>query len=64
MFISGDAIYLGSPPLSPVNDGSNAIVKNPFSANFCAYKPEDCSFTAPNGPLIAIAGRFPLCSFG
>ena len=45
--ISNDVIYLGVPLDSPVNDGSNASVKNPLSANSCAYNPLDCSFTAP-----------------
>ena len=33
---TGDAISRGSPELSPVNEGSKAIVKNPISANVCA----------------------------
>ena len=65
VLISGEATYRGTPPLSPVNDGSNAIVKKPLSAIVCAYRPDDCSFTAPNGPLTAIAGNFfSLTSFG
>ena len=59
MLISGEFKYLGKPPLSPVNEGSNAKVINPLSAIFIAYNPEDCSLTAPNGPLTAIAGNFP-----
>ena len=27
---------------------------NPRSAMVCAYRPDDCSFTAPNGPLTAM----------
>ena len=41
-------MYLGLPPLSPVKEGSNAIVRYPFSAIVCAYSPEHCSLTAPN----------------
>ena len=62
--MSGDAIARGCPALSPVNEGSNAIVKNPISANVCAYSPETCSLTAPNGPAHAIAGNFSLTPFG
>ena len=62
--MSGDATYLGSPPLSPVYDGSNAIVRKPRSARFCAYRPEACSFTAPNGPDTATAGMRPSALFG
>ena len=64
VLISGDAIYLTFPPLSPVNEGSNAIVRNPLSAIVCAYNPLHCSFTAPNGPLTAIAGSFPSAFLG
>ena len=32
VLMSGDAIYLGSPELSPVKEGSKAIVINPLSA--------------------------------
>ena len=32
VLMSGDAMYLGWPPLSPVKDGSKAIVRNPLSA--------------------------------
>ena len=35
-----------------------------FSAIVCAYNPEHCSLTAPNGPLTAIAGYFPDAFFG
>ena len=62
--MSGEATYLGVPPLSPVYDGSKAIVRNPLSAISCAYRPDTCSFTAPNGSLTAIAGNFPLTLFG
>ena len=64
VLISGEAIYLTLPPLSPVNEGSNAIVRKPLSAIVCAYNPLHCSFTAPNGPHTAIAGRMPLLSLG
>ena len=62
--MSGEAMYLGVPPLSPVKDGSKAIVKKPRSAIVCAYKPEHCSLTAPNGPQTAIAGSLPSAFFG
>ena len=29
-----------------------------------AYRPDDCSLTAPNGPLTAMAGSLPLAFFG
>jgi hypothetical protein len=29
-----------------------------------AYSPEDCSFTAPKGPLTAMAESFPAAFFG
>ena len=64
VLISGEAMNLGFPPLSPVKEGSNAIVKYPFSAIVCAYNPEHCSLIAPNGPLTAIAGYFPDTFFG
>ena len=59
VLISGEAMYPGLPPLSPVKEGPNAMVRYPFSAIVCAYNPEHCSLTAPNGPLTAIAGYFP-----
>jgi hypothetical protein len=34
--MSGDATLRGSPPLSPVNEPSNANVTNPRSAIVCA----------------------------
>ena len=58
VLISTDAVLRGSPPLSPVKDGSKATVIKPFSAIVWAYKPEDCSFTAPNGPDTANAATF------
>ena len=33
------------------------MVRKPRSASVCAYSPDDCSFTAPNGPLTAMAGN-------
>ena len=57
-------MYLGSPPLSPVKEGSNAMVKKPRSAIVCAYKPDACSFTAPKGPHTAMAGSFPVAFTG
>ena len=53
--MSGEAVLRGSPPLSPVKDGSKAQVTNPLSAIFMAYKPLDCSFDAPKGPHTARA---------
>ena len=41
-----------------------ATVTKPLSAICCAYRPLDCSFTAPKGPLTAIAGSLPSASFG
>ena len=65
MFISGEFKSRGKPPLSPVKEGSNAKAINPLSAIFIAYNPDDCSLTAPKGPLTAIAANFPLpFSFG
>lgn len=63
MLMSGEAPYRGCPPLSPVKDGSKASVRKPYSAILCAYKPEDRSFTAPNGPLTArrIFRRIQIC---
>ena len=55
---SGEAIYRGWPPLSPVKDGSKARVRNPRSAMVWAYRPEHCSFTAPKGPQTAMAGSY------
>ena len=49
----------GVPPLSPVKDGSKAMVRNPRSAMVWAYSPAACSFTAPKGPQTAMAGSFP-----
>ena len=60
VLMSGDATKRGVPPLSPVNEGSNAIAKKPRSAISCAYKPDDCSFTAPKGPHTAMAASLPL----
>ena len=57
VLISGEATLRGCPLLSPVNDGSKAMVRKPRSASVCAYSPDDCSFTAPNGPLTAMAGN-------
>ena len=37
---------------------------NALSRYVCAYNPEHCSLTAPNGPLTAIAGYFPDAFFG
>mgnify|MGYP000769124622 CR=1 FL=1 len=37
---------------------------NALSRYVCAYNPEHCSLTAPNGPLTAIAGYFPDTFFG
>ena len=36
VLISGDATYLGTPPLSPVYEGSKAIVRKPRKASSCA----------------------------
>ena len=55
VLMSGDGTLRGSPLLSPVYDGSNARATYPRSAIVCAYSPDDCSFTAPNGPLTARA---------
>ena len=57
--MSGDAMKRGSPALSPVNDGSKAMVKKPRSAMVWAYRPLACSFTAPNGPDTARAASMP-----
>ncbi len=59
VLMSGDAVRLGSPELSPVKDGSKAKATNPRSAIFIAYRPELCSFVAPKGPDTAIAGNNP-----
>ena len=55
VLISGDAVRLGSPELSPVKDGSKANATKPRSAIFIAYRPELCSFVAPKGPDTAKA---------
>ena len=39
VLMSGDAVFRGSPLLSPVYDGSKASVTNPRSAIVCAYRP-------------------------
>ena len=57
--MSGEATARGEPPDSPVNDGSNAIVRKPRSASVCAYRPLACSLTAPKGPQTAIALNLP-----
>lgn len=62
--MSGDATRRGIPPLSPVKEGSKAIVRNLRSASCWAYRPLDCSLTAQNGPLMAIAGSFPSAFLG
>ena len=62
--MSGEAMYRGEPPLSPVKLGSNAIVRKPRSAIICAYSPEHCSFTAPKGPQTAMAANGPSCPLG
>ena len=62
--MSGEATYRGSPPLSPVNEGSKAMVRKPRMAISCAYSPEDCSFTAPKGPHTAMAAKGPVSPFG
>lgn len=62
--MSGDATSRTSPPLSPVNEGSNARATKPRLASSLAYRPDDCSFTAPNGPLTARAGSLPDAFFG
>lgn len=53
-----------TPPLSPVKEGSKAIVRKPRSAIVWAYRPEDCSFTAPKGPQTAMAGSLPDAPLG
>ena len=40
----------GWPPLSPVKEGSKAMVRKPRSAMVWAYRPAACSLTAPKGP--------------
>ena len=40
------------------------MVRNPRSASVCAYSPDACSFTAPNGPLTAMAAIGAAASFG
>ncbi len=43
----------------------HSALLNPRAAMVCAYRPEDCSLTAPNGPPTTIAGRrSPLRFFG
>ena len=42
--------------------GSDELIQIVLKA--CAYRPEDCSFTAPNGPLTAMAGSLPTTFFG
>ena len=64
VLMSGEATQRGVPPLSPVYDGSKATVRKPRAASSCAYRPEHCSFTAPNGPLTATAASFPAAFFG
>ena len=64
VLMSGEATYRGWPALSPVKEGSKAMVRNPRSASVWAYRPEHCSFTAPNGPEMAIAGSLSDASFG
>lgn len=56
--VEREATLRTSPPLSPVNDGSKANVTKPREANWFAYKPDDCSLTAPNGPLTTRAASF------
>lgn len=53
---SGEAMLRTAPEFSPVVDWSKASVTKPRSASVCAYRPLACSFTAPNGPEIAMAG--------
>ena len=36
VLMSGEAVYRGSPPLSPVKEGSKAMVRKPRSANVWA----------------------------
>ena len=62
--MSGDATRRECPPLSPVKDGSNATARKPRAAISWAYSPLDCSFTAPKGPLTAMAGSLPCALFG
>ncbi len=64
VLMSGEATKRGSPPLSPVNEGSKAMATKPRSAMAWAYSPEACSLTAPKGPLTAMAGSFPLAPLG
>ena len=46
VLMSGEEVRRGSPPLSPVKEGSKAQATNPLSAIFIAYSPLDCSFDA------------------
>ena len=54
----------GWPPLSPVKEGSKAMVRKPRSAMVWAYRPAACSLTAPKGPQTAMAGNLPEAFFG
>lgn len=56
VLISGEGTLRGSPLLSPVYDGSRATVTYPRSA---IARPEDCSLTAPNGPLMGERRQLP-----
>lgn len=53
----------GSPLLSPVQDPSKASVTKPRPAMVCAYRPDDRSLTAPNGPPTASADSRRLTRF-
>ena len=64
VLMSGEATFRASPPLSPMKEGSKARAAKPRLANSSAYRPEHCSFTAPKGPLTAMAGSLPCMAFG
>lgn len=49
-----DVILCGWPLFSKINEGSNVVVKTPFSISICTYKPEFCSFTASKVPLLIL----------
>ena len=59
-FVNRYGITLAADLYKPKNKSG----KYPLSAIVCAYNPEHCSLTAPNGPLTAIAGYFPDAFFG
>ena len=56
--MSGEAMQRGWPPLSPVKEGSKAMVRKPRSAMVWAYRPAACSLDRAKGAADGDGGQF------